>query len=475
MKRFLIFTLILLLVAVGFFYLGYEPSISQVDVSGSLFGYNVQTSKYTLVGLLISLFVFISSFLRFVMGIQNSYRAILNFFVGKNKDKATENLLSAYAHIIAKRHKSAQNYIKKAKKYFKETPHTAIIDLMIEQAENAIRPTSKPLAIVENDKILTSIAAYIEAQYPISKQDDGRMVELLSKAQTYTESAPDLCAYLQILIRSEKFDQAETVLKSARNLLSEQDYKFHMGAINTLKSADAYRAKQPDQTLAYALEAIKHDKNSSMALYLAIQAYKTLQRDNKAIRLFNDYFSNNADLAYVKLFFDLKGIEDTQEIQKRIASLPKSSEGSEAYFALKAYYLAMSRDFISLNQLIQKSEKYHESLWLKATKLCVVVEKDILLSTEAVKIFKETLSVAFYQQVQSSYAVDHAKVYFDVLINTGILVEITSKEIMAKLSLFKDMLKAVPIMHQKTSSLVDDISDQPDLYQLEANIYPKSK
>lgn len=474
MKRFIILTLILVLIAAVFFYMGYEPSLSEVDISGSLFGYDIQTSKYTLLGALISLIIFISSFLRFFMGIRNIYRSVINFFLGRNKDKATESLLNAYAYVIGNRPKTAQTYLKKAEKYFKDTPHTALLKLVVDQANHNDRPNSKPLALVENDKTLNPIGAYIEAIYPVSQKDDARMSDLLEKAQSFSENPDDLYTYLKILIQDNQFEKAENALKSARSVLPENDYKFHLSSLYLLRSVHAQTEKQPDQMLAYGLEAAKYDKKNPAIMHQIIQAYKTLQRDNKAVRMLNDYFSHSPELGYVKLFLELKGLENPEETGKRIAALPRNFENSEAFIALQAYHFTTARDFISLATAINNAHNFNDSLWLKAAKLCLAVEKDTFLLTEAAKIFKESLYAIYRQYITDIYAHNNGLIYLEYLTQNNLLPDITPTEVIAKLSLFKDMLKAIPVMHQKTNLHNHDSLGKPDLHKLEANIYKNS-
>ena len=102
---------VLLFLAAGFFYLGYQPELNEIDVMGSLFGFNIQMSQYTLYGILIIILISLSIIIRFFVGIKNIYISILSFFTGRSKEKATENLLNAYAHLVGCKPIISKNYL----------------------------------------------------------------------------------------------------------------------------------------------------------------------------------------------------------------------------------------------------------------------------------------------------------------------------------------------------------------------------
>lgn len=478
MKKFIIFTLILLLIATGFFYLGYRPHSEDIDVTGSLFGYYIQTSQYTLYGILVVLLMVMSIVLRFFIGIKNLYNGIWNFITGRNKEKATDNLLNAYAHLIGHKPKTARNYLRKAERYYKDSEHTALIKLMIEQSQNTERPMSDALARVENHKVLKPIGSYVESLFLVSQKDDKRMIALLKDAGNYAESTDILYEYLKLLVRSQEYNDAELALKNARSILSDTAYKFHISSVYLLKSHQAYEDKKPDDMLAFGLESLKF-YNNPLALYYVMQAYKTLQRDNKAIRLLHDYFSDMPCMNHIRLFIDLKIDETTEDMGKRIAALPRAHENSESFVALQAYYFARAKDFISLNTALNNLDIVNvthldDRLWIKAAKLCLAVEKDTVLFTEALTLFKEALYAECRQEILDIYAINHGDIYSDTSVYKKFMPEISKVEVIAKLSLFKDMLKSVPITHKKNIIHNNDIIESPDLYHLEANIYKDS-
>ncbi|MFT6071705.1 MAG: tetratricopeptide (TPR) repeat protein [Alphaproteobacteria bacterium] len=473
MKKFFSFTLILLCIASIFFYLGYEPEPYDIDVSGTFFGYNIQTSQYTLYALLIIVFIVISAILRSFVGIKNIYQSIVYFFTGRNKDKATENLLNAYAHLAGQKPKSAIAYLKKADKYFKESPHTAIVKLLIEQSQKAERPTSQSIAYLENNKLLKPIGCYLESLFPVSQKDNTRTIELLKNARNFVESKPVFDHYLALLIGSKDYNEAEIALKAARNVLTDEDYKFNYASILLLKSSVAQEEKNIDQMLALSLESLKHYK-SPLALQYVIQAYKTLQRDNKAIRLLNDYFTDKPSMNVIRLFLELKGIEIPEATAKRIASLPRTHVNSEGFMALQAYHFTISRDFISLNTVLNNATEFYDSLWVKAAQLCLTVEKDPVLLSEALKLFKDALYAQCHHEIDTHYkSHTHGALYYAAL-NTETMPEITQSEVIAMLGIFKNLLKSVPILHKKNGTQHNEALNNADLYRLEANIHKKS-
>jgi tetratricopeptide (TPR) repeat protein len=478
MKKFIIFTLILLLTATGFFYLGYRPHPNDIDVTGSLFGYYIQTSQYTLYGILTILLLIVSVVLRFFMGIKNIYNGIINFITGRNKEKATDNLLNAYAHLIGQKPKTARNYLRKAERYYKDSEHTALIRLMIEQSQNTERPVSDALSRLENHKILKPIGAYVETLFSVNHKDDKRMITLFKNAGNYAESVEVLYTYLALLIRNQHYDNAENAIKNARSILLDSDYKFHLSCVYLLKSHKAYEEKNPDDMLAFGLEALKIYKNP-IALYHVMQAYKTLQRDNKAIRLLNDCFSDAPSMNHLRVFLELKTDETPEDMGKRIATLPRTHETSEVFVALQAYYFVIAKDFISLNTTLNtldtaKIVHSPDSLWVKTAKLCLVVEKDAVLLSEALRLFKDALYAECRQEIVDMYAVNHGDMYRDTSAYQKFTPEVSKAEVLAKLSLFKDMLKSVPIIHAKNSVRSNEIIKNPDLYYLEANMYKDS-
>ena len=470
MKRFIVFMFILLLIATGFLYLGYQPQLGDIDFTGSLFGYNIQASQYTIYGTVIVLFVIISALIRFFVGIKNIYTGVIGFFTGRNKEKATENLLNAYAHLIGKKPKTAKNYFKKAEKYYKGSQHIALIRLAIEQSESIERPTSDALAKIENQKTLKPVGAYVESLFSISQKDDFRMIALFKESGSYAESIDVLYEYLAILVRTHDYSEAEIALKTARGILSDDAYKFHTATISLLKSHQAYTDKNPDNMLAFALEALKFYKNP-IALSYAMQAYKTLQRDNKAVRLLHDYFSEMPSMCHTRIFLEFKNIEAPEETAKRIAALPRTHDTAEAFIALQAYHFAVAKDFISLNSVLSKHQSAVESLWEKAAKLCLIVEKDATFFVEALKLFKDALYAQSRQEILDMYAVNQAYIYDKTFIFNKFIPETTQGEVRAKVSLFKQMLKFMPILQKK--NIIPDIGsvESPNLYHLEANIY----
>jgi|GEM_PF-5279694 len=470
MKRYFVSTIILLSAACFFFYLGYAPEPYQIDISGTFFGYHVQASQYTLYGFLIVAFVILMTIIRSFTGLKGIYNSIIYFFTGRNKEKATENLLVAYAQILGKKPKDAMLYLKKAQKYFKNSPHTALIGLMVEQSEKKERPTSQFIANLENDKALASVGQYVESLFPVSQKDTVRHVELLKNAHNYTQSLPVLIDYLSLLISDKKYDDAEAALKSARNLLSEEDYKFHLSHILTLKSYTALQEKNINNSLAFGQEALKNSYHP-IALHFVIQAFKTLQRDNKAARLLHDHFSVKPSMNLVRLFLELKGVEASEDTAKRIAALPRKHEDSEGFMALQAYHFAVARDLISLNTAINGAERFKNSLWVKAAKLCLVVEKDPMLLIEALKIFKDAIYAQCTQEIQQSFSQNAAgKLYVDQITSCVGLPKITLKSVEASLALFKNLLKSIPVISQKMIKNQDLSLEGNDIYRIEGAI-----
>jgi uncharacterized membrane-anchored protein len=470
MKRFIVVTFSLLMIASAFFYLGYQPQINDIDFTGSLLGYNIQTSQYTVYGVLVILFIIASIVMRFFAGIKKIYNIIINFFTGHNKDKALENLLNAYAHLIGKQPKTAKNYLRKAEKYYKNSEHIALIKLMIDQSENAERPATEALAKIENHKILKPVGAYVESLFPLSHKDDTRMIALLKESGSYAQDLNVLYAYMTLLVRHKDYTEAENALKLARSIIADDTYKFHMATLNILKSHQAYEDKNPDTMLAFGLEALKFDKNP-IALGYVVQAYKTLQRDNKATRLLHDYFLDVPYMNYLRVFLELKSTETFDDTAKRIAALPRTHENSEAFLCLQAYHFAVSKDFMSLNSILNNHPAIAESLWAKAAKLCLLVEKDAVLLLQTFKLFKDAIDAHCSQEITDIYSKHNGNVYCHTFIFDKLISENTKATVSAQLSLFKEMLKSVPILQKKNTLSTMDTIQSPNLYQLEANIY----
>lgn len=471
MKRLIIFTFLLLSVAAIFFYLGYEPQLSDIDVIGSFFGYNVQMSQYTLYGIFILLLASVYFVLKFFIGVKNIYTSIIGFITGYNKEKATDNLLNAYAYLLGKRPKTARNYLRKAERYYKDSPHTALMRLLIEQSHNTERPTSGALAKVENDKNLRPVGLYAESLFSVSQKDDMRMINLLKEAGNFSESLDGLYSYLAILIRQHHYNDAEIALKNARSIIPDNDYKLHIASICLLKSHQSYEEKNPDDMLAFALEALRVYKNHPIAISYAMQAYKTLQRDNKAIRLLHDYLIDSPSMNFIRLFLEFKTGETPEDTAKRIASLPRNHENSEAFIALQAYHFAVSRDFISLTTALNSTHDFFDNLWVKVAKLSLMVEKDTSLLSEILKLLKEALYVKCCQEIKNMYNISSCYIYSNSFIYNKFIPEITEAEIIAKLSLFKKVLKSIPIIHKKNTLPDINSIESPHLYKLEADIY----
>ncbi len=471
MKKFITFILILLSIASGFFYLGYKPSLDDIDVTGSLFGFNVQMSQYTLYGILIVIFMVVLSILKFFVGIKNIYNGIIHFFTGRSKEKAIDNLLNAYAHLVGNKPKTAKNFLRKAEKYYKDSEHLALIRLMIEHSQASERPSSDALAKLENHKLLKPIGSYVESLFPVSQKDDMRVIALLKEAGNYTESLDVFYDYLTILIRNQDYTEAEIALKNARSIVPEEAYKFHSATILLLKSYHAYDTKNPDQMLALGLESLKSMKNP-IAIHLVMQAYKTLQRDNKAIRMLQDYFMDMPTMNHIRLFLDFKTNETPEETGKRIASLPRNHDNAESFLALQAYHFALTKDFISLNTVLNNAHDYSESLWVKVSQLCLAVEKDTFLLNETVKLFKDAFDAECRQEILDMYHVrNHGNIYQNTVMYQKFIPEITKAEVIAKISLFKNMLKSIPIIQKKNVLRTGEPIESPNLYQLEANIH----
>jgi hypothetical protein len=100
-----------------------------------------------------------------------------------------------------------------------------------------------------------------------------------------------------------------------------------------------------------------------------------------------------------------------------------------------------------------------------------MVEKDATLFVETLKLFKDALYAESRREILDMYALHQAYIYDKTFIFNKFIPETTQGEVRAKLSLFKQMLRSIPIIQKKNIISDSDAIESPNLYRLEANIY----
>jgi hypothetical protein len=174
---------------------------------------------------------------------------------------------------------------------------------------------------------------------------------------------------------------------------------------------------------------------------------------------------------YIRIFLDLKSNETIDDTAKRILALPKTHENSEAFVCLQAYHFSVAKDFTSLNTLLNQYPTMIDSLWAKAAKLCLLVEKDAVLLSQTLKLFKDAIDAECSQEIIDMYQNHQGHIYQATAIFNQSIPNNTKAIVSARVSLFKEMLKSVPILQKKNSLSNIDPIQSPNLYQLEANIH----
>ena len=442
MKRKILFILFLLICSGILLFV----SNSREGISLAFDNFTFETSPYIACAILLILWTILYIVFSIFNGIKQFFVSIWRFFSGRNKETAQKSLFNAFVFALAKRPYTAQKYLKKAEKYYKNHPHLAFLRLITDVECGKERPASEALSNLAKDLELKEVSAFAQAFYE-RKKDTGHYLELLEMSGSFKENHGILEDLITVNVIQGDYDKAEKIVKSAHSLLGDTLYHFHISLILVLKARKALSEKLPDNALSLIVEAIKLNPESSFALMTGVSCYRQLMRENKALRLLADRFKVKPDFLAVKLFLQMKSDETPEALGKRIAALPRDHEEAEAFLALQAYHFARTHDITSLLGTLRIAEHYHKTLWVEAAQLCIATDKDSSLYKEAVSLLYKALDVAALEVLRLELDLPLASPYKTIL--SHILDDDrhkTSEAVVSALDVFKSLMRYVPVM-----------------------------
>ena len=452
MKRKIFVILLFIIVIIGLFFLGLDDA---TGVELSLWGYDIETSIYTVAGL----FLTACLVLNFVFGILASIKYICVYLyewvTGRSKERAEQSLLTAYSYALAGKPQQAQKFLKKSEKYFQDNPHIDFLKLTTQHQMGGELPEKSMLSL-SNKNDMADIYAASQLLYLADKTSE-KSLELHEKSGLYRENKQAFIQYLSACLLHNDMVLADKITKSARTILGDNDYKIYHGYNQIVEMQNALTHKKPEQALSLSNNILKLIPDSHIGFIGAVSSFKFLLRENKAVRHIHDKFLKNPDFVAVKIFLDMRLDETPEALGKRISELPRQHQNAQAFLALQALHFAKALDMNMLKTTLRSAESmpfYHDDLtWIKAIRICLSVNNNLSLYNEAVELLRTTLEHSAYNEIMSEIQ-NAPEIYHDYLKNIFDFIHLQSTDGLSYgLRAFESILAYANVGQVKTQNL----------------------